>query len=328
MDYAKFVALLKRQSQDQKLSEQEQQTLTEWKQSDPEVTDQLERIWQWSSGYETPYRPDTGKGLQQLRQRMAAERPSAPGRRGVRIRYIRWVAAAAVLIGCVLSLPFLLQPELPVYETAMGEVEEVKLPDGSVVVLNEGSTIQLSRAFVKGKKRSVALEGEAFFDIQAKAGDPFTISTPQTEVEVLGTAFSLRAYPEEDSTVVEVNEGLVRFADQKDELMLEANTRGACYHPTAMMEKKEVSELALPDWYLHRAQTFRGEHIQKLCEALKERFQIELNYSNEILSEECSVITFSIKKNEGLEDVLKRLSVYAKIKQTGPQKYRILELYC
>jgi ferric-dicitrate binding protein FerR (iron transport regulator) len=77
MDYAKFVALLKRQSQDQKLSEQEQQTLTEWKQSDPEVTDQLERIWQWSSGYETPYRPDTGKGLQQLRQRMAAERPSA-----------------------------------------------------------------------------------------------------------------------------------------------------------------------------------------------------------------------------------------------------------
>jgi ferric-dicitrate binding protein FerR (iron transport regulator) len=328
MDYAKFVELLKKQSKYQKLSEQEQKTLTEWKKSDPEVTDQLERIWQWSSRYETQFKPDTNKGLHQLRQRMAAEQPALAGRKVTRMRYVRWVAVAAILIGCALSLPFLLQPELPVYETAMGEVEEVSLPDGSLVVLNEGSTLQLSRAFVKGKKRSVVLQGEAFFDIQSRPEDPFTISTPQTEVEVLGTAFSLRAYPQEDSTVVAVNEGLVRFADQKEELMLEANTRGACYHPTAEMEKMEVRELPFPDWYLYRAQTFRGEPVEKLCEVLKERFRIEVTYSPEILSEDCSLITFSIKKNEALEDVLQRLRVNFKIKQTGPRQYQILEIRC
>lgn len=327
MDYAKFVALLKKQSKNEKLSEQEQKAIQEWKKHDPEVSSQLDRIWQWSGGYETRYKPDTDQGLQRFRQRMAEEAQLRPAGKVIKLSW-RWMAVAALLLGCVISLPLILQPELPLYQTAIGEIEEVNLPDGSVVVLNQGSSLQLNRAFVKGKNRSVTLEGEAFFNITSNPEDPFTIITSETTVEVLGTEFSLRAYPNEDSTVVAVNEGLVRFSDQKEEILLEANSRGACFHLSKVLEKKETGELPLPEWYLYRAQSFRGVPIQKLCDVLKERFQVELTYSADILSEDCALITFSIKQNEGLESLLQRLRLNLKMKKTGPNTYQILEILC
>ncbi len=328
MDYAKFVALLKKQSNKEKLSEQEQKSIAEWKSRDPEASSQIEGLWRHSAAYEVRYQVDTDKGLQRLRQKMAEESQPVSDNKMVRMLSWRWIAVAAVLVGCMISLPLILQPELPVYETAVGEIEEVSLPDGSVVVLNEGSRLQLSRAFTKGERRAVVLEGEAYFDIQSNPKDPFTITTQKTEVQVLGTEFSLRAYPEEDSTVVEVNEGLVRFADQKEELLLEANSRGACYHESELMDKQASVELTRPDWYLHRAQSFRAVPIQQLCDVLKERFQVELRFSEEILSEECSIITFSIKKNESLENLLERLKLNLRIKKTGPGAYQILEIFC
>ncbi|MGB3544143.1 FecR family protein, partial [Rubrivirga sp.] len=100
-----------------------------------------------------------------------------------------------------------------------GDVLEVVLPDGSVATLNGGSELSHRRSFWSG--RAVALEGEAFF--QVETGSRFEVLTHNASVEVLGTAFNVLAWPADGSTDVAVTEGQVRVEnDQSRSLVLEA----------------------------------------------------------------------------------------------------------
>ncbi len=326
MDYAKFIALLKKQ----KLSEQEQRQLDDWKAQSPELSDQLRQLWDWSGQYEVRYRPDTQKGLEQLRLRMQEEK-SAPAVRKLRLLVWRWAAVAAVALGVAIGWPLLSGPDEVVYQTAANEVQEINLPDGSMVVLNEHSILHLLPAFQKGKKRKVTLQGEAFFEIQPDPEQPFEIATDQTHVAVLGTAFKLRAYPGEDSTVVEVVEGKVRFADKKEKLELEANTRAACNHLTEKMKKISDPQLERPDWYYLRAASFREQPLEKVLNFVEERFDISLVLSKKITNAPCSaMITFSIPADQPLDTVLQRLktTLNAKIVLKGTNQYEIVEIKC
>jgi transmembrane sensor len=70
----------------------------------------------------------------------------------------------------------------------------VVLSDGSIVTLHKNSTIILSSSFDKSN-RDITLTGEAFFDV-ARKSIPFIVHTTDMNVEVLGTAFNVSAYPQ------------------------------------------------------------------------------------------------------------------------------------
>src|SRR5690606_2603405 len=70
------------------------------------------------------------------------------------------------------------------------------LPDGSTVLLNNNSSLDFPQQFT-GDTREVILKGEAYFDIKPDASRPFIIHTGKVKTRVLGTAFNIRAYPEE-----------------------------------------------------------------------------------------------------------------------------------
>jgi ferric-dicitrate binding protein FerR (iron transport regulator) len=68
------------------------------------------------------------------------------------------------------------------------------LQDGTKVWLNSGSTLRCSDGF-NIHKRTVLLEGEAFFDVARNASRPFIVQAGNMEVKVLGTRFNVKAYP-------------------------------------------------------------------------------------------------------------------------------------
>ena len=72
------------------------------------------------------------------------------------------------------------------------EKQYVKLPDGSTVFLNAGSTIQVPEGFGT-VTRDVILTGEAYFDIHHDAKKPFIVHTGNVSTTVLGTAFNVKA---------------------------------------------------------------------------------------------------------------------------------------
>ena len=85
---------------------------------------------------------------------------------------------------------------LKTFAAAYGERKNFQLPDGSIVTLNAGSSIHISDSFGV-YSRNIYLEGEAFFDVKHNKSLPFIVHTPAMDVEALGTAFNVKAYPGE-----------------------------------------------------------------------------------------------------------------------------------
>lgn len=85
------------------------------------------------------------------------------------------------------------------------------LPDGSTIWLNAGSKLYFENDF-KGKTREVRLEGEGFFDIVKKTGQPFIVHTSGADIRVLGTAFNVKAYPEDALMETTLYRGLVEVS--------------------------------------------------------------------------------------------------------------------
>lgn len=93
--------------------------------------------------------------------------------------------------------------------TMRGEENSIVLPDGSRVRLNSMSRLTYPESFSDSERR-VSLEGEALFDV-ISSDVPFLVSTPEMEIEVLGTLFDVSAYAG-DATRAVLVEGSVRVS--------------------------------------------------------------------------------------------------------------------
>ncbi|WP_054530728.1 FecR domain-containing protein [Erythrobacter sp. SG61-1L] len=150
----------------------------------------------------------TDQDNEPLFQADRAEQRSHLGRRAVAFGAVA-ASLAAVLAFSWQPLRFALAPA-QTYETGPGQVREVTLADGSIVVLNGASSIQVT---IAGERRYVKLqEGEALFEVRHDKERPFTVAAGDGRVTVLGTRFDLALNGEQVD--LEVTRGLVRFAGQ------------------------------------------------------------------------------------------------------------------
>jgi ferric-dicitrate binding protein FerR (iron transport regulator) len=154
----------------------------------------------------------TKASLTRLKVRLGMEEAPAAisGRRS-------WLRVAAVLlpVAFLTGSYFLLKnvharPDAVVnISVPYGERREVRLPDASTVFLNAGSSIQYPASF-DGDVRRVRLRGEAWFSVTKDASRPFIVETEHLLVEVLGTEFNVKAYPDESRTIATLNSGKIK----------------------------------------------------------------------------------------------------------------------
>lgn len=177
----------------------------------PQLEQEMGQVWELSGRYQQGYEPDTSAALSRFRSRLAEDREATPVRQLSRRR--RWLAIAASLALLLAGGWWLLNSDTNspnTFRTTAGEQLNVTLPDGSVALLNEYSTLRYESNYGEGQ-RTVHLTGEAYFKVMRAETSPFTVHAPTSTVTVLGTAFNFRAYEYEDFTEVEVEEGKVAF---------------------------------------------------------------------------------------------------------------------
>lgn len=110
------------------------------------------------------------------------------------------------------------------YMTETGQRSTIKLPDGSTATLNTSTAIAID--FENGRRRVSLLEGEAFFDVQHDPSRPFVVAAHFSNVEVKGTAFSVRTDSEQDTVVLERGRVQVsRESDMADRALLAPGER-------------------------------------------------------------------------------------------------------
>ncbi len=130
-----------------------------------------------------------------------------------------WYAAASVLFLSALSILFWTNhsgsPKIISYLEKVNNSKNklwLTLPDGSRIQLNENSKIRYPKSFLNNK-RSVFLEGEAFFDVVHDSKSMFSVLSGKVETMVLGTSFNIRAYPGQLTVEVLVKSGMVSVRD-------------------------------------------------------------------------------------------------------------------
>ncbi len=117
-----------------------------------------------------------------------------------------WYWAAAILVVVILSsvlassllfkdtAKYATNPYL--FEVPYGSKLNLRLPDGSQVILNAGSKLTISEGFGK-THRNLNLVGEGYFKVSPNKALPFLVHAGKIDVKALGTEFNVKAYPED-----------------------------------------------------------------------------------------------------------------------------------
>ena len=202
---------------------------------------ETERAWeQWKPLQDSP----------RMREMSAAAmKATAPGQRRATGRRWRPLLAAASLVAIAVSVGIWLLPLMkhtpPVtYSTGLGEQRTEQLPDGTRIVLNTQTTLQVRYS---RERREVTMEhGEAMFEVVHDAGHPFVVTTAEGSVTDLGTRFQIR--DEDGMAMVTLLQGKVEIAthDNREELVPGEQARyGAS---TAGIDVRKVDTAAITSW--------------------------------------------------------------------------------
>lgn len=96
---------------------------------------------------------------------------------------------------------------------------QVILSDGTKVWINSDSKLEFPDRFHKNV-REVKLTGEAYFEVIADPQKPFYVQVGEAKVQVLGTAFNVSAYQEDQQVEVALLRGKVGFNLPNNEYVL------------------------------------------------------------------------------------------------------------
>jgi transmembrane sensor len=148
-------------------------------------------------------------------------------------RWAAWSAAAAVVLSAgalVLSRrgeTTASAPPVQTIATAVGQVDSLRLPDGSLVILGPASSL-VRNARVGATVRDVVLHGDAYFEVAHDAAHPFIVRTSRGVVRDIGTTFVVRS-DAPTGLVVSVTTGVVALrragSDTASETRLAAGDR-------------------------------------------------------------------------------------------------------
>ena len=167
---------------------------------------------------------------------------------GRRLRTSHWpslAAAAAVVVmagGALLWVRYnatpaavaVKQPAARAYTTQRGERGDMRLPDGTHVILAAESRLTVPVSF-DSARREVMLEGEAYFEATHDSIKPFTVLARHGVIRDLGTRFDVRAYPERRVVEVVVAEGKVDLRAR--------TSRTAALAPSALLVRGQLGRL-------------------------------------------------------------------------------------
>ncbi len=192
-------------------------------------------------------------------------------------------AAAVILLLVAVSAVIWMQPRS--YTVPHGKLITRMLPDGSTVQLSSGSTLSY-KPFWGRPARLVRLEGEAFFDVTG-TDKPFVVETFNARIEVLGTRFNVKAWPEytDRQTTVTLEEGRVEVAArERPEDVIElkpehtAIVRGDTTLPARPVTRPVASLLA----WRNGGFAFEDETLASVAAEIERRYAIQITINEEL----------------------------------------------
>ncbi|TKG97362.1 FecR family protein [Puteibacter caeruleilacunae] len=201
-----------------------------------------------------------------------------------------------------------------------GKFSKVTLTDGTKVWLNSGSRLIYPARFANN--REVFLIGEGYFDVTKNSEFPFIVRTAEVNVKVLGTKFSVIAYPEEETVETVLVEGKVEFSENEelailsDPVILSPNQR-AIYSKRTTETIIDRVDVELYTSWINGMFKFEGEKLEVVIRKISDFYGVDYYLDPALINEH--KISGKLDLKDTLNDVLLVIS------EMAPIKYRVEE---
>lgn len=185
---------------------------------------------------------------------------------------------------------------------------QITLSDGTEVWLNSESKLKYPVTFNDGKPRVVELiYGEAYFEVSPSSlhkGAKFKVLHKSQEVDVLGTAFNIKAYKDETSIYTTLVEGKVEIniENRKQKLAPHQQLRFDLNTKNSIVKEVNVfDEVSWKDGVF----SFEGKTLKEVMKILSRWYDINITFKDKTIENE--EFTGVLRKNKTLEDLLSNI---------------------
>ena len=270
---------------------------------------------------------DKDKAFENFRNRVESQKEiQSTSRRGFSLSALwRYAAVVAIIIavGCISYW----QGEVNVKDTfadisveaPLGSKTKLYLPDGTLVWLNAGSRMTYSQGFGVDN-RKVELEGEGYFEVKRNEKIPFFVKTKDLQLQVLGTKFNFRDYPEDHEVVVSLLEGKVGLNNllrEEKEAVLSPDERAVLNKANGLLTVESVTASNASQWtdgYLF----FDEELLPDIAKELERSYNVKIHIANDSLKTFRFYGNF-VRREQNIQEVLEALA------STEKMQYKIDE---
>ena len=270
---------------------------------------------------------DKDKAFENFRNRVESQKEIQSTSRRVFSLSALWRYAAVVAIIIAVGCISYWQGEVNVKDTfadisveaPLGSKTKLYLPDGTLVWLNAGSRMTYSQGFGVDN-RKVELEGEGYFEVKRNEKIPFFVKTKDLQLQVLGTKFNFRDYPEDHEVVVSLLEGKVGLNNllrEEKEAVLSPDERAVLNKANGLLTVESVTASNASQWtdgYLF----FDEELLPDIAKELERSYNVKIHIANDSLKTFRFYGNF-VRREQNIQEVLEALA------STEKMQYKIEE---
>lgn len=201
------------------------------------------------------------------------------------------------------------------HSTVPGEKKLIVLADGSRVLINGQSRIKYRKAFI-GKTREIYLVGQAYFQVSHDRNKPFIIHAGKLRVQVVGTTFDIKNYPEDPDATVTVGSGKVSVnaGGVKNTWLLSPGQQLSYDQRTGKAAKLEVDTTKFINWKQGEL-AFSNIVLEEIARQLQRAYGVKIEI--ETVGLKRRKLTLRVRAKENITQVMEMLAT------AGGFKYRI-----
>lgn len=199
-------------------------------------------------------------------------------------------------------------------EAPLGSQTRLRLPDGTLVVLNAGSRIAYPQDFGVDH-REVELVGEGYFEVVHDEELPFRVRTKDLQVRVLGTKFNFRDYPEDSEAVVSLLEGRVALDNRlkkEREMILLPDEQVVLNKAEGCMKKESKAVEDVTEWISGKL-LFDEMPLSEVARVLERSYGVKISFADNALKDFRFYGNFN-RSEQGVKDILEALKATGKVR--------------
>ena len=195
-----------------------------------------------------------------------------------------------------------LEGESPFHELRVprGGEYSIILEDGTEVCFNSETKFRYPVKF-SGQERKVFLEGEAYFKVKREENRPFIVEIGENCIEVLGTEFNARYYPEENKQMTTLVSGKVKFISKDDRSLVLVPGEQAILTDEGVLSCETVDVTLYTAWKDGNF-VFRKQRLEEVLNSLARWYDVDIFYED--VSRKDVEFTGNIKRFERFEEII------------------------